>query len=106
MACCKSLERNLGQARAGGSANAFTKWVTLAQDGAGWRKPVTERLFGIGKSLVRPPRCDTSVPPEEIWRFFVQRAAEVALRGCHTGALSQAPQHKPTGSILAKQEQL
>ena len=83
MTCGKLLKSNLknfGQARAGGSATAFTEWATLAQDGAGWRKPVTKRLFGIGKSHTRPPRCDTSVPPEEIRRFFLQRAAEFAQR--------------------------
>jgi hypothetical protein len=79
----RSLERYLkhfGQARAGGSAPAFTEWVTLAQDRARWRMLMTKRPFGAGKPHVRPPRCDTRVSPEDIWWFMVQRAAKVAQR--------------------------
>ena len=79
----RSLERHLkhfGQARADGSVPAFTEWATLAQDGAGWRKLVTERPFGAGKLHVRPPQCDTRVSPADRRRFMAQRAAEVAQR--------------------------
>ena len=69
------LERHLkpfGQARATGSALAFTEWPTLVQDRAGWRKLVTRRLFGVGKPRVRPPRCDGRVSPENIRRLMAQ----------------------------------
>jgi hypothetical protein len=68
------------QARAGGSAPAFTEWATIAQDRAGWQKLLTERPFGVGKPRLRPPRCDTRVSPEDRRRFILQRAAEVAQR--------------------------
>ena len=79
----RSLKRYLksfGQARADGSAPAFTEWATLAQNCAGWRKLLTKRPFGVGKPHVRPPRCDTRVSLEDIRRFMAQRAAEVAQR--------------------------
>jgi hypothetical protein len=79
----RSLERYLkhfGQARAGGSAPAFTEWVTLAQDRAGWRRLVTKRPFDVGKPHVRPPRCDTRASPEDIRRFVASCNAEVAQR--------------------------
>jgi len=79
----RSLKRDLkhfGQARAGGSASAFTESATLAQDRAGWRMLVTKRPFGVGKPHMRPPRCGTRVSPEDIRRFMAQRAAEVAQR--------------------------
>jgi hypothetical protein len=41
---------------------------------------VTEQPFGVGKLHVRPPRWDTRVSPEDMWRFLMQRAAEVAQR--------------------------
>ena len=44
------------------------------------RKHLTERVFDVCKPRMWPPRCDTSVPPEEIRRFFLQRAAEFAQR--------------------------
>ena len=79
----RSLERhlkNFGQARADGSAFAFTEWATLAQSRLGWRKLVTKRPFDVGKPHLRPPRCDTRVSPEDRRRFMTQRAAEVTQR--------------------------
>jgi hypothetical protein len=79
----KSLGRYLkhfAQARAGGSAPAFTKWTNLVQDRAGWRKLVTKRPFGVGKPHERPSLCGTKVPPEDIRRFMAQRATDVAQR--------------------------
>jgi protocatechuate 3,4-dioxygenase beta subunit len=72
--------KHFDRARADGSAPAFTEWAALAQDRAGWWKLVTKRPFDVGKPHVRPPRCDTRVSPEDIWRFMAQRAAEVAQR--------------------------
>jgi hypothetical protein len=72
--------KHFGQARADGSAPAFTEWATLAQNCAGWRKLLTKRPFGVGKPHVRPPRCDTRVPPDHMRRFMAQLAAEVAQR--------------------------
>jgi hypothetical protein len=79
----RSLERylkNFCQSRADGSAPAFTEWATLAHDRAGRRRLVTKRPFDVGKPHVRPPRCDTRVPPEDIRRFMAQRAAEIVQR--------------------------
>jgi hypothetical protein len=79
----RSIGRSLkhfGKARADGSAPAFTRWATLAQDCAGWRRLVTERPFGVGKPHARPPRCGTRESPEDMRRFMAQRAAEVAQR--------------------------
>jgi hypothetical protein len=79
----RSLGRYLkhsGHARAVGSAPAFTEWASLAQDRAAWRKPATERPFGVGKPHVRPPRCDTRVSLEGMRQLMAQRAAEVARR--------------------------
>jgi hypothetical protein len=47
----RSLERYLkhfGQARAGGSAPAFTEWFTLAQGCARWHELMTDLPFGVG----------------------------------------------------------
>jgi hypothetical protein len=77
------LERYLkhfGQARADGSAPAFTECAALAKDRAGWRKHLTEQTFGVGKPQVRPPRCGIRVSLEDMRRFMAQRAAEVAQR--------------------------
>ena len=51
--------------------------ATLAQDRAGWLKPVTEVPFNIGKAQLRPPRCDA---PEEKRRFLARRAQETEQR--------------------------
>jgi hypothetical protein len=72
--------KHFGQARADGSAPAFTEWAILAQDRAGWRRLVTKRPFGVGKPHVRSPQCDTRVSPDDMRRFMAQRAAEVAQR--------------------------
>jgi hypothetical protein len=77
----RSLERylkDLGKVRADGTAPAFAEWAILARDCAGWRELLTKRHFGVGKPHVRPTRCDTRVSPEDMRRFMVQRAAEVA----------------------------
>jgi hypothetical protein len=72
--------KHFGQARAGGSAPAFTEWATLAQDRADWRKLMTKRPFDVGKPHVRPPRCYIRVSPEDLRWFMAQRAAEFAQR--------------------------
>ena len=54
---------------------AFTEWARLAQDRVGWHVP-----FAIGTPLVRQPRGDTRVAPEDRRRAVAQRAAEVAER--------------------------
>jgi hypothetical protein len=72
--------KNFGQARADGSAPAFTELATPAQVRVGWRKLITERPFGVGKPHARPPRYDTRVSPEDIRPFMAQRAAEVGQR--------------------------
>jgi hypothetical protein len=72
--------KEFSQARADGPALAFTEWATLAHDRAGWRKLIAKRPFDVGKPHVRPPRCDTRGPPENMWRFIAQRAAEAAQR--------------------------
>ena len=90
----RSLERHLkhfGQARADGSAPAFTEWAALAQNRAGWRKLLTERPFDNGKPHVRPPRCNTRVSPEDMRRLMSQRAAEVAQRRALFGAAVVSP---------------
>ena len=38
---------------------AFTDWVSLAQDRAGWHKLVTESPFKLGKPFARQPSGDT-----------------------------------------------
>jgi hypothetical protein len=72
--------KHYGQARAGGSAPAFTECANLAQDRAEWRRLVTKRPFDVGKPDVQPPQGDTRVSQEEMRRFMAQRAAEVAQR--------------------------
>jgi hypothetical protein len=79
--------KHFGQARADGSAPAFTKRATLAQNRASWRKPVTERLFGISRPHVRPLRCTTRVSPGDTQRLMAQRATEAVQRR----AMSPAP---------------
>jgi hypothetical protein len=72
--------KHFGQARADGSAPAFTEWATLVQDRPGWCRLVTKRPFGDGMPHVRPLRCDIRVSSEDIRRFMAQRAAEFAQR--------------------------
>ena len=43
----------------------FNEWARLAQDRAGWHKPVTTPPFAIGKPFVRQPRGDARVTPED-----------------------------------------
>jgi hypothetical protein len=79
----RSLEHHLkyfGLVEDGGKAIAFSEWATLAQDGAGWPKLVTKAPFNIGKSQLRPPRCDTRVTPEEKRRFLARRAQKTEQR--------------------------
>ncbi len=59
---------------------AFTEWVPLAQDHAGWHKLVTEPPFKLGKHFLRQTRGDTRVTPEDKQRLAEQRAVEVAKR--------------------------
>ena len=57
-----------------------TEWPRLAQYRVGWHKSVTTPPFAIGKPLVRQPRGDTRVTPEDRRRAVAQRAAEIAER--------------------------
>ncbi len=50
---------------------AFTEWAPLAQDRAGWHELVTEPPLKLGKPLLRHPRGETRVTPED-----KQRSAE------------------------------
>jgi len=54
-----------------GKATTFSEWATMAQDRAGWLKPVTEVPFSIGKPQLPPPRCDIRVTPEEKRSFIL-----------------------------------
>jgi hypothetical protein len=102
MTCGRSLGRYLkrfGQARADGSAPAFTEWTNLAQDRAGWRKLVTERPFDVGKQHVRPPRITfggswRSAPPKS------RSAAPSPTPGRHADTLSRAPQQQPNHELF------
>jgi hypothetical protein len=51
--------KHFGQARAGGSAPAFTEWATLAQDRAGWRKLLT----AFGKTGLRRRQAARTAAP-------------------------------------------
>ena len=57
-----------------------TEWARLAQDRAGWQKPVTTPPFAIDKPFVRQPRGDTRATPDDRRRAVAQRAAEIAER--------------------------
>ena len=59
---------------------AFNEWATPAQDRAAWRNLVTQPPFAIGKPLVRKPRDDIRVTPEDRRRHMAQRTAEIAER--------------------------
>ena len=48
----RSLQRHLADFNL---PMAFTEWAPLAQDRAGWHKPVTEPPFKRGKPFVRQP---------------------------------------------------
>jgi len=77
----RSLQRHLYHF---GLPTVFTEWAHLAQDRAGWHKPVTTPPFAIGKPFVRQPRGDTRVTPEDKRWAVAPRAAEIAeLRGGH-----------------------
>ena len=56
----------------------FTEWARLAQDRAGWHRPVTTPPFAIGKLFVRQPRGDARVALEDRRRAVTQRAAGIA----------------------------
>ena len=59
----------------------FAEWAHLAQDRAGWHRHVTEPPFAIGKLfVVRQPRGEARVSPEDKSRAVAQRAAEIAER--------------------------
>ena len=73
----RSLQRHLYHF---GLPTSFTEWAHLAQNRAGWHKLVITPPFAIGKPLVRQPRFDTRVTPENKRRAVAQRAAEIAER--------------------------
>jgi hypothetical protein len=64
----------------GGKAVTSSEWATLAQDHAGWLNLVTKAHFGIKKSQLRPPRCNTSVTQEEKRKFLARRAQKSKQR--------------------------
>jgi len=71
----RSLQRHLYHF---GLSTVLTEWAHLAQDRAGWHKPVTTPPFANGIPFVRQPRGDTRVTPEDKRRAVAQRAAEIA----------------------------
>ena len=78
-----ALQRHLNHF---GLPTEFTEWARLAQDHAGWHRLVTTPPFAFGKPVVRQPRGDTRVTPEDRRRAVAQRAAKIAERRAIFGA--------------------
>ena len=72
MAFGRSLQRHLNDFDL---PTVFTEWENLAQDHAGWHKPVTEPTFAIGRPFVRQPRGETRMTPEDKRRSLDRRTA-------------------------------
>ena len=73
----RSLQRHLNRF---GLPAVFAKWAYLAQDRAGWHKPVTTPPFAIGKPFVWQSRDDIGVTPEDKRQAVAQCAAEITER--------------------------